>query len=132
MLAMKEIGGGSGIDLRWTKPGEGTEWSARPFPAITHKLTHSEGAIARGRGVHRLRIPTLEIEITVGRRRICVAPRIQPALAGWGAVCCAMELALARQSLPYPACISFSLLLGDVNRPVERQRKVLEHASVVN
>src|SRR5216684_8718455 len=76
VLAVKEIRGIAWIERHRRKPRKRRELRPRPLPPVSGKILHAESACSRGMRAHRRRIPRFEIEVSPGRARGFLAPRI--------------------------------------------------------
>src|SRR2546430_6313392 len=130
VLAIEEICGVSPIKRKGLESGKGPKGSRRPLPTVAHETGDAESTVAFGICIYRLGIPIGQIEISQARSWIAIPPRIWPLGTVLSAVRGSVPFRLAWKFRVGPAGIGFCFCLADIHGCVERQRDILEHATV--
>src|SRR5467141_2408518 len=131
VLAVEKICGIARIERHRRKPRKRRELRPRPLPPVPDKIVHAESARARGMRSHRRGIPRFEIEVSPGRARRFLAPRIGPFFpALGGSIRGAMKLRFGRQFASQPLRICGGLGVAHVYRPLLRQTNLAKHRMI--
>src|SRR5258708_4410742 len=129
MLSIEKVGRVPRIKRKFLESCKRLEHGRGPFPAVAHQSFESEGALSLRESADWQGIPTMKIEISEFLCGTCRSPWIGPFAALWRTVRRAMPLRFGRQTLPFPASIGTSLGVTHINRPIKRQRNLVEHGA---
>src|SRR6202795_1300825 len=128
VLAVEKICGIAWIERHRRKPRKRPELRPRPLPTVSDKIVHAESTCSRGMRSHRRGIPRFEIEVSPGRARRFLAPRIAPFFpALGGSIRGAMKLRFGWQFASQPLRIRGGLGVAHVHRPLLRQTNLAKH-----
>src|ERR1700682_5735103 len=131
VLAVEKIYGIAWIEWHGREPRKRRELRPRPLPPVPDKIVHAKSARSRWMHAHRRGIPRFEIEISPGRARCFLAPRIcaLPRAVGCS-ICGAMKLRFGRQFAPQPPCLRGGLGVAHVYRAFLRQTYLVKHRAI--
>src|SRR5208282_4875294 len=130
VFSIEKIRGVSPVKRKRLESRERGENTGSPLPSIPHHVVNPKSALPRRKSVHRRGIPTAEIKVAESCIGLKVAPGIFPFDPVPRAVGCAVPLCFGGKRLPRPPRIRHRLGMTHIDRPIQRQRNLLEHAAV--
>src|SRR5574341_1485883 len=132
MFAIKEASRVSGIKREGLESGKRLEDCRRPLPSVANQLGNSECAVSKRSSGHGKRIPSVPVEVSPPDIRRVIAPWIGSFFfATHRPVRCPMKLGFGGQSLAGPGSKGARLCVGDIDRPIQWQRRRSPQSSPV-